>query len=123
MQERIFDVRNYGAVADGVTLCQKAVQNAVDDCHAQGGGTVRFEGGMYAFTPFFCSFLLSSSVGTSSNKSSIYLPFSPTLFLAFSPVKIYLFNNLCKIVNTRKETASANARIFDPVAFSILSKR
>ena len=53
MQARIFDVREYGAVADGVTLCQKAVQKAVDDCHAQGGGLVRFEGGMYVLSTIF----------------------------------------------------------------------
>ncbi len=53
MQERIFDVREYGAVADGVTLCQQAVQKAVDDCHAQGGGIVRFEGGMYVLSTIF----------------------------------------------------------------------
>ena len=50
---KIFDVRNYGAVADGVTLCQAAVQKAVDDCHAQGGGIVRFDGGMYALSTIF----------------------------------------------------------------------
>lgn len=53
MQARIFDVREYGAVADGVTLCQAAVQKAVDDCHAQGGGIVRFEGGMYVLSTVF----------------------------------------------------------------------
>lgn len=53
MQAKIFDVKEYGAVADGVTLCQKAVQKAVDDCHAQGGGIVRFEGGMYVLSTIF----------------------------------------------------------------------
>ena len=53
MQTKIFDVRTYGAVADGVTLCQTAVQKAVDDCHAQGGGIVLFEGGMYALSTVF----------------------------------------------------------------------
>ena len=53
MQAKIFDVKEYGAVADGVTLCQKVVQKAVDDCHAQGGGIVRFEGGMYVLSTIF----------------------------------------------------------------------
>ena len=40
MQKQIFDVKNYGAVANGVTNVTAAVQAAVDACHAQGGGTV-----------------------------------------------------------------------------------
>ncbi len=53
MQTKIFDVQNYGAVADGVTLCQEAVQKAVDDCHAQGGGIVLFQGGRYVLSTVF----------------------------------------------------------------------
>ncbi|MHB8997447.1 MAG: glycoside hydrolase family 28 protein [Armatimonadota bacterium] len=41
------DVRGYGAVADGVTLATSALQQAIDTCHEQGGGTVVVPAGTY----------------------------------------------------------------------------
>ena len=49
----VFSVNEFGAIADGATLCTKAVQAAVDACHAAGGGTVRFEGGVYVLSTVF----------------------------------------------------------------------
>ena len=53
MAQKIFSITDFGAVADGETLCTEAVQKAVDFCHAQGGGTVQFEGGMYVLSTIF----------------------------------------------------------------------
>ncbi len=46
-------VSRFGAVADGETLCTEAVQSAVDFCHSQGGGAVRFEKGEYVLGSVF----------------------------------------------------------------------
>ena len=48
-----YSVKEFGAVADGQTLCTEAVQKAVDYCHAQGGGIVRFDGGRYVLSTVF----------------------------------------------------------------------
>ncbi len=48
-----YDVKQFGAIADGVTLCSEAVQKAVDFCHAQGGGIVVFDGGRYVLSTIF----------------------------------------------------------------------
>ncbi|MFI3289942.1 MAG: glycosyl hydrolase family 28 protein [Rikenellaceae bacterium] len=40
-------VESFGAVADGVTLNTKSIQAAIDDCTANGGGTVVLKSGVY----------------------------------------------------------------------------
>lgn len=42
-----FNVTKYGAVNDGKTLNTKAIQQAIDDCAAKGGGVVIFSPGKY----------------------------------------------------------------------------
>ena len=42
-----FDIRNYGAVADGTTVNTKAIQAAIDDCASNGGGRVVVNGGVF----------------------------------------------------------------------------
>ena len=45
----VYDIRDFGAVADGVTLNTKAIQNAIDACAKNGGGRVTVENGTYMF--------------------------------------------------------------------------
>ncbi|HOZ48434.1 MAG TPA: glycoside hydrolase family 28 protein [Candidatus Hydrogenedentes bacterium] len=42
-----YNVRTYGTKGDGETLDTKAIQNAVDACHTNGGGTVHVPAGTY----------------------------------------------------------------------------
>jgi hypothetical protein len=42
-----FDVTDYGAVGDGTTDDTSSIQDAIDACHAAGGGTVFFPAGIY----------------------------------------------------------------------------
>jgi hypothetical protein len=44
---RSFDVRQFGATADGKTLNTAAIQKAIDACHAAGGGRVVVAGGVF----------------------------------------------------------------------------
>lgn len=53
MSEKIFNVLDYGAIADGETLCTAALQKAIDDCHAVGGGTILFPEGTYVLATVF----------------------------------------------------------------------
>ena len=45
--ETVYDVRDYGAKADGKTLCTKAIQWAIDECAGDGGGTVYLGQGVF----------------------------------------------------------------------------
>lgn len=42
-----FNVTDYGAKADGETVCTEAIQKTIDACAAAGGGTVVFKPGTY----------------------------------------------------------------------------
>jgi polygalacturonase len=44
---KVYWVNDYGAVGDGETLNTKAIQSAIDDCLAKGGGRVKFRKGQY----------------------------------------------------------------------------
>lgn len=45
--EALYDVRDYGAKADGKVLCTVAIQKAIDECAKAGGGTVYLPPGAF----------------------------------------------------------------------------
>ncbi|MBL7189250.1 MAG: glycoside hydrolase family 28 protein [Phycisphaerae bacterium] len=45
--EKVYDVRDSGAKADGKTLCTSAIQKAIDQCSKDGGGTVYLAPGTF----------------------------------------------------------------------------
>lgn len=53
MTDEIFNVRDFGALADGVTSDTKAVQAAIDACAEAGGGKVIFPKGIYVMATVF----------------------------------------------------------------------
>ena len=50
---KIFDVREFGAQGDGVTLDTHAIQKALDECGKAGGGIVQLTAGTYLSQPIF----------------------------------------------------------------------
>lgn len=46
-KQSVFTVNDYNAANDGKTLVTKAIQAAIDDCAAKGGGIVTFKPGQY----------------------------------------------------------------------------
>jgi len=70
----VFDVKGFGAKADGVALDSAAINKAIDAAHAAGGGTVYFSGGTY----------LSGSIHLQSNVA-IYLAQGSTILATNDP--------------------------------------
>ena len=46
------DIKKYGAKPDGKTKATAAIQKAIDEVSASGGGRVIVQGGTYLVTPF-----------------------------------------------------------------------
>jgi len=68
----LFDVKDYGAAGDGMTVDTKAIQAAIDDCFEAGGGYVLLAGGTFV-------------TGTIVLKSNVYLRVNPSGTLLASP--------------------------------------
>ncbi|MFZ2148201.1 MAG: glycoside hydrolase family 28 protein [Sedimentisphaerales bacterium] len=77
-----FNVVDYGAVADGKTLCTTAIQKAVDECAAAGGGTVHFPAGKYLSGTIFLKSNVTLDIGEgatllASTNFEDFPPFKP----------------------------------------------
>lgn len=79
----IYSILDYGAKPDGVTLNTAAIQRAIDECHAAGGGTVQVPKG-----EFLCSSL--------EMKSNVRLTLDMGAVLRVSPNKAdYIMRKEC----------------------------
>jgi Glycosyl hydrolases family 28 len=76
-----FDVTDYGAVADGTTLCTRAIQKAVDACASAGGGTVYLPAGRYLSGAIFLKSNVTLHVGAGATL------LASTNFEDFPPIK------------------------------------
>ena len=46
---KVFNIKSFGAVGDGVVMETKAIQDSIDACHDAGGGVVRVPAGDFQF--------------------------------------------------------------------------
>jgi polygalacturonase len=63
----IFNITNYGAVADGITLNTKSINGAIEDCNKKGGGEVIIPKGLWLTGPI----VLKSNVNLHLEKNSV----------------------------------------------------
>jgi polygalacturonase len=75
--DKTFSITDYGAVADGTTLCTDAITKAIDACSKAGGGTVLVPAGKFLTGPFTLASNLDFKVDqgatlTFSNDKTLY---------------------------------------------------
>lgn len=75
---RVFEVRDFGAVGDGVAIDTRAINAAIEAAAAAGGGTVHFSAGSYASY----SIHLRSDVGLYLDAGSTLIAAEPSADLA-----------------------------------------
>ena len=92
---KIYDVATYGAVGDGKTNDAKAIQSAIDDCTANGGGKVVLESGK---TYYSDSIQLRKNVELHLQKGSV--------LRATSDIDGYI--RPCKMINDPKTALVGN---------------
>jgi len=81
-QARTITVSDHGAVGDGTTLNTKALQQAIDDCHASGGGKVVFSAGNYVTGTLFLksNVVLHLEAGATLSGSTSFKDYATNVF-------------------------------------------
>jgi polygalacturonase len=92
--DRVFDVRDYGAVDDGSTLNTQAFRQAVEACHIMGGGVIGVPAGIWLTGPIH----LRSNVNLRLEKDALVrfstqpADYLPVVFTRWEGVECYNYS-------------------------------
>jgi len=94
--ERIFDIRDYGAIPDGKTLNTEAFQDAIAACHTQGGGTIQVPEGDWLTGPIHLrsNIQIHLSRGAMVRFSTRFEDYLPVVFTRWEGVECYNYSPL-----------------------------
>ena len=94
--DREFDIRDFGAVPDGTTLNTDAFHKAVEDCHAQGGGTIQVPEGNWLTGPIHLrsNIRLHLERGALVRFSTRFDDYLPVVFTRWEGVECYNYSPL-----------------------------
>jgi len=94
--DRLFDVRDFGAVGDGATANTQSFRRAIEACHGQGGGTVLIPAGTWATGPIH----LRSNVNLHLERDALvrfstrFGDYLPVVFTRWEGVECYNYSPL-----------------------------
>lgn len=102
-QERILDIRDYGAVSDGLTLNTAAFHQAVDDCSAQGGGVIRVPDGVWLTGPIHIksNICLHLESGALVRFSTCFEDYLPVVFTRWEGVECFNYSPLIYAIDCK----------------------
>ena len=94
--ERFFNILDYGAVPDGLTLNTDAFRRVVEDCAAQGGGTILVPEGDWLTGPIHLrsNICLHLSHGALVRFSTRFEDYLPVVFTRWEGVECYNYSPL-----------------------------
>ena len=94
--KQAFDIREYGAIPDGLTMNSDAFQRAIESCHAQGGGTVLVPGGNWLTGPIHLrsNINLHLERGALVRFSTRFDDYLPVVFTRWEGVECYNYSPL-----------------------------
>ena len=105
--DKTFNVKDYGADPTGIELATPAIQKAIDECTAAGGGTVIIPAGLYITGPI-------------TMKSNVRLYTEPNSFILFShDLDLYeIYDEWFEGIPTKRCTSPLNAQGAENIAIT-----
>lgn len=112
--DRVFDIRDYGAHPDGSTLNTKAFHQAVEECYAQGGGTILVREGDWLTGPIHLrsNIRLHLERGALVRFSTRFDDYLPVVFTRWEGVECYNYSPLIYAIDC-ENIAVTGVGIFD----------
>jgi hypothetical protein len=112
--DRVFDIRDFGAVADGATMNSAAIAEAIDACAAAGGGTVIIPSGLWLTGPIHLrsNTNLHAAEGATVRFSTRFEDYLPVVQTRWEGIEIYNYSPLI-YANSADNIAITGSGTFD----------
>jgi len=94
--DRVFDIRDFGAVADGATMNTAPIDEAIAACAAAGGGTVLIPAGLWLTGPIhlLSNINLHAVEGATVRFSTRFQDYLPVVLTRWEGIEVYNYSPL-----------------------------
>ena len=112
--DRVFDIRDFGAVADGATMNTEAINEAIAACAAAGGGTVLIPAGLWLTGPIhlLSKVNLHAAEGATVRFSTRFDDYLPVVLTRWEGIEVYNYSPLI-YANNADNIAITGSGTFD----------
>lgn len=112
--DRLYDIRDFGAVDDGLASNTEAVRLAIETCHGEGGGVVCIPPGVWLTGPIHLrgNVNLRLEEGARLRFSTCFADYLPVVFTRWEGVECYNYSPLV-YARDRENVAVSGAGVLD----------